>query len=57
MSKYPAEANADADDDDDVDKESQEMKKLPYPKAVLLIIATEFCERFSFVGMKGETSK
>jgi dipeptide/tripeptide permease len=27
--------------------------KLPYPKAVLFIVTTEFCERFSFYGMKG----
>ncbi|CAB4056731.1 SLC15A1 [Lepeophtheirus salmonis] len=29
-----------------------EPKKLPYPKAVFFIITTEFCERFSFYGMK-----
>lgn len=31
-------------------------KKYPYPKAVLFIISTEFCERFSFYGMKSKTS-
>ena len=36
----------------DADGESQE-KKLRYPKSVILIIATEFCERFSFYGMRG----
>jgi len=29
-----------------------EQKKYPYPKSVLFIISTEFCERFSFYGMK-----
>jgi len=27
-------------------------KKYPYPKSVFFIISTEFCERFSFYGMK-----
>lgn len=29
-------------------------KKLPYPKSVFFIISTEFCERFSFYGMKSK---
>ena len=37
------------------DAESAEVK-LPYPKAVLFIITTEFCERFSYYGMKGDLS-
>ena len=30
-------------------------KKYPYPKSVLFIISTEFCERFSFYGMKSKS--
>jgi hypothetical protein len=29
--------------------------KFPYPKAVFFIISTEFCERFSFYGMKSKS--
>ena len=29
-------------------------KKYPYPKSVFFIISTEFCERFSFYGMKSK---
>ena len=35
-----------------LDNESQKEEKIPYPKSVLLIIATEFCERFSYFGMR-----
>ena len=28
------------------------MQKLPYPKSVMFIIGNEFCERFSYYGMK-----
>jgi hypothetical protein len=35
------------------DSESLEAK-LPYPKSVFLIIATEFCERFSYYGMRSK---
>ena len=38
------------------ERPEEKKKKLPYPKAVLLIIATEFCERFSFYGMRGGMS-
>ncbi|XP_066154994.1 peptide transporter family 1-like isoform X2 [Euwallacea fornicatus] len=34
-----------------VDKERQ-VKKLPYPKSVFFIVTNEFCERFSFYGMR-----
>ena len=37
------------------DNESQAEEKIPYPKSVFLIIATEFCERFSYYGMRSET--
>ena len=30
-------------------------KKYPYPKSVFFIISTEFCERFSFYGMKSKS--
>ena len=35
------------------DGESDEIK-YPYPKSVFFIISTEFCERFSYYGMKSE---
>lgn len=41
--------NADEDDDDEERK-----KKLKYPRSIFLIIATEFCERFSFCGLRSE---
>lgn len=28
------------------------MQKLPYPKSVFFIVSNEFCERFSFYGMR-----
>jgi hypothetical protein len=31
--------------------------KYPYPKAVFFIISTEFCERFSFYGMKSKLNR
>ncbi|CAG9821728.1 unnamed protein product [Phaedon cochleariae] len=38
------------------DKESpddnRETKKLPYPKSVFFIVSNEFCERFSYYGMR-----
>ena len=42
-SKIP-QLHSDVEDDDE--------KKYPYPKSVLFIISTEFCERFSYYGMK-----
>ena len=35
------------------DGESGEVK-YPYPKSVFFIISTEFCERFSYYGMKSK---
>ncbi|KAH9501884.1 solute carrier family 15 member 2 isoform X2 [Dermatophagoides farinae] len=35
-----------------VDKENGGEKKIPYPKSILFIIGNEFCERFSFYGMR-----
>ena len=35
-------------------EESEAIKKYPYPKSILFIISTEFCERFSFYGMKSK---
>jgi len=32
--------------------EAQGEKKLPYPKSVFFIVGNEFCERFSYYGMK-----
>ncbi|XP_050300932.1 peptide transporter family 1-like isoform X2 [Anthonomus grandis grandis] len=34
-----------------IDKEKQ-LKKLPYPKSVFFIVSNEFCERFSYYGMR-----
>lgn len=39
--------DTDIDEDDDVKK-----PPLPYPKSVIFIIGNEFCERFSFYGMR-----
>ena len=38
--------------DDAVDSESPGTRKLPYPKSVFFILSTEFCERYSFYGMR-----
>ena len=38
--------------DDAPDSESPGSRKLPYPKSVFFIISTEFCERYSFYGMR-----
>ena len=38
----------------DCDVESEDDKKYPYPKSVFFIISTEFCERFSYYGMKSK---
>ena len=38
------------------DAESAEpAQKYPYPRAVFFIISTEFCERFSYYGMKSKS--
>ena len=36
------------------DAENENDPKYPYPKSVFFIISTEFCERFSFHGMKSK---
>ena len=41
--------------EDAVNIEEKDNKKYPYPKSVLFIISTEFCERFSYYGMKSKT--
>ena len=40
--------------EDAVNIEGKDDKKYPYPKSVLFIISTEFCERFSYYGMKSK---
>ena len=40
--------------EDAVNIEEKDDKKYPYPKSVLFIISTEFCERFSYYGMKSK---
>ena len=37
------------------DLEYVKEKKYPYPKSILFIISTEFCERFSFHGMESKS--
>lgn len=32
--------------------ESNQPQKLPYPKRVFFIISNEFCERFTFYGLR-----
>merc|ERR1711944_64104 len=32
--------------------EAQKPAKIPYPKQVFFVVGNEFCERFSFYGMK-----
>lgn len=34
--------------------ESDEPPKIPYPKRVFLILGTEFCERFTYLGMSSK---
>ena len=38
-----------------LDKENGGEKKIPYPKSILFIIGNEFCERFSFYGMRSKS--
>ncbi|KAL0280097.1 UNVERIFIED_CONTAM: hypothetical protein PYX00_001487 [Menopon gallinae] len=40
------------EDDDEFDDEERRKKALKYPRSIFLIIATEFCERFSFCGLR-----
>ena len=42
------------ENEDAVNIEGKDDKKYPYPKSVLFIISTEFCERFSYYGMKSK---
>ena len=35
-------------------KHEKHGKKYPYPKSVPFIVSTEFCERFSYYGMKSK---
>jgi len=44
--------NADECKQEDCDVEKEKDPKYPYPKSVFFIISTEFCERFSYYGMK-----
>lgn len=37
---------------DNYEPETGKEKKLPYPKSIIFIIGNEFCERFSYYGMK-----
>ncbi|KAF7274005.1 hypothetical protein GWI33_013306, partial [Rhynchophorus ferrugineus] len=32
--------------------DEKQVKKLPYPKSVFFIVSNEFCERFSYYGMR-----
>ena len=46
--------NADKCKQEDCDVEKEKHPKYPYPKSVFFIISTEFCERFSYYGMKSK---
>ena len=46
--------NADKSKPEDCDVENENDPKYPYPKSVFFIISTEFCERFSYYGMKSK---
>ncbi|CAG7733755.1 unnamed protein product [Allacma fusca] len=50
--------SAEKGQEDNTDTEERDVettaKKIPYPKSVFFILANEFCERFSFYGMKGK---
>lgn len=35
--------------------ESKQLIVIPYPKRVFFIIGNEFCERFNYYGMKGNS--
>lgn len=50
MSSMKKDPNEYSDDHHDVVKKPT--KPLPYPKSVIFIIGNEFCERFSFYGMR-----
>ena len=52
--KQEAEGEKDSPSQKDDDPESEGEKKYPYPKSILLIVTTEFCERYSFYGMKSK---
>ena len=45
---------ADKSGQEDHDAENENDPKYPYPKSVFFIISTEFCERFSYYGMKSK---
>ena len=42
--------NTDANDN----LKPKDEKKYPYPKGIPFIVSTEFCERFSYYGMKSK---
>ena len=46
--------NEDKCKQEDYDVEKEKDPKYPYPKSVFFIISTEFCERFSYYGMKSK---
>ncbi|XP_019766198.2 peptide transporter family 1 isoform X1 [Dendroctonus ponderosae] len=44
--------NEGAKEDDSLRDEESTLEKLPYPKSVFFIVSNEFCERFSYYGMR-----
>ena len=42
------------DNYEDLDIEEKKKKKLPFPKSIAFIISNEFCERFSYYGMRSK---
>lgn len=55
-SKYYEENEEDDEDDDECETEEKRRKALKYPRSIFLIIATEFCERFSFCGLRSKSA-
>ena len=42
------------DNYEDLDIEEKKKKNLPFPKSIAFIISNEFCERFSYYGMRSK---
>ena len=56
---FVLESNKDTDidlNDNENGKSNHHAKKYPYPRGVPFIISTEFCERFSYYGMKSKSN-
>ena len=52
MSTIITESHKSEDRDANDNFKAKDDKKYPYPKGIPFIVSTEFCERFSYYGMK-----